>query len=32
MINFIINIFAEIIDFFINFGVDKIINKFTTKK
>lgn len=29
MIDFIVNTFAEIAEFFINFGVDKAIDKFT---
>lgn len=32
MIEFLINIFAEIADFFIDFGVDKAIAKFAKKK
>lgn len=31
MIDFIVNTLAEIADFFISFGVDKIIDKFTKK-
>lgn len=30
--DFILNVFAEITDFFIDFWVDKVINKFTKKK
>lgn len=32
MVDFILNIFAEIADFFINFWIDNIISKFTKKK
>lgn len=32
MVDFIVNILAEIADFFINFEVDKIIQKFASKK
>lgn len=32
MVDFILNVLAEIADFFINFGVDKIIDKFAKKK
>ena len=32
MIDFIVNTFGEIADFFINFGVDKVIDKFTKKE
>ena len=28
MVDFIVNMLAEIADFFINFAIDKIINKF----
>ncbi len=31
MIDFIVNTLAEIADFFLCFGVDKIIEKFTNK-
>jgi len=31
MLDFIINLLAEIADFFINFGVDNIIDKFTKR-
>ncbi len=31
MIDFIVNTFAEIADFFINFWVDKVIDKFTKR-
>lgn len=30
MVDFILNVFAEIADFFINFWVDKVIDKFAT--
>ncbi|MCI8865745.1 MAG: hypothetical protein HFG60_10795 [Lachnospiraceae bacterium] len=32
MIDFTVDIFAEIVDFFINFYTDKIIDKFAKKK
>ena len=32
MADFIVNTFAEVVDFFINFGVDKVIDKFAKKK
>ena len=32
MADFIVDMFAEIADFFINFWVDKVIDKFTKKK
>ena len=32
MIDFILDMFAEIADFFVNLWSDKIINKFTSKK
>ncbi len=32
MADFILNVFAEIADFFINFWADKIIDKFAKKK
>ena len=32
MIDFILNVFAEITDFFINFWVDKMIDKLQKKK
>ena len=32
MIDFMLNVFAEIADFFINFRVDKVIDKFAKKK
>ena len=32
MVDFIIDTFAEIADFFINFWVDKVIDKFAEKK
>lgn len=32
MFDFIVSIFAEIVNFFIAFWVDKIINKFSSKK
>ena len=32
MADFIVNTFAEIADFFIDFWVNKVINKFTKKK
>ena len=32
MVDFIIDTFAEIADFFINFWVDKVIDKFAKKK
>jgi hypothetical protein len=32
MVDFILNVFAEIADFFINFWVDKVIDKFAKKK
>ena len=32
MVDFILNVFAEIADFFINFWVDKVIYKFAKKK
>ncbi len=31
MVDFIVNLFAEIADFFINFGIDNVINKFAKK-
>lgn len=32
MVGFILDVFAEIADFFLNFWADKIINKFAKKK
>ena len=32
MIDFIENMFSEIIDFFLSMGVDKLIDKFSKKK
>lgn len=32
MIDFMLNVFAEIADFFINFWVDKVIDKFAKRK
>ena len=32
MVDFILNVFAEIADFFINFWVDKVIDKNEKKK
>lgn len=32
MVDFILNIFAEIADFCINFWVDKVIDKFAKKR
>ena len=32
MVDFIVDMFTEIADFFINFWSDKIINMFTSKK
>ena len=32
MVDFIVNVFAEIADFFIDLWLDKIINKFASKK
>ena len=32
MIDFMLNVFAEIADFFINFRVDKVNDKFAKKK
>ena len=32
MVDFIIDTFAEIADYFINFWVDKVIDKFAEKK
>ncbi len=32
MIDFIENMFSEIIDFFLSMGLDKIIDKFSKKK
>lgn len=32
MINFMINIFAEIADFFVTFWADKVVDKFTKKR
>lgn len=32
MIDFIVNTFAEIADFFINFWVDKVIDNFAKRK
>lgn len=31
MVDFIVNTFAEIADFFISFGVDKVIGKFAER-
>ena len=31
MVDFIVNVFAEVADFFINFWVDNIIDKFTNR-
>lgn len=28
MVDFIVNVFAEVVDFFINFGVDNVIDKY----
>ncbi len=32
MVDVIVNVFAEIADFFINFWVDNVIDKFTKRK
>jgi hypothetical protein len=32
MVDFILNVFAEIADFFINFWADKVIDKFVKQK
>ena len=32
MVDFVLDVFAEIVDFFINFWSDKMIDKFTSKK
>ena len=32
MVDFILNVFAEVADFCIDFWVDKVINKFAKKK
>lgn len=32
MIDFIVHLFAEIADFFLNIGLDKLFDKFTKKK
>lgn len=32
MVDFIVNVFAELVDFFISLWLDKIIDKFTSKK
>lgn len=32
MVDFILNVLTEIADFFIYFGVDKVIDKFARKK
>ena len=32
MVDFIVNTFAEIVDFLFNFWVDKVVDKFAKKK
>lgn len=32
MVDFIVNLFAEVADFFITFGVDNVIDKFAKRK
>ena len=32
MVDFIVNLFAEVADFFVNFWVDNVIDKFAKRK